>query len=238
MDNMVKTLCIVQARLTSSRLPNKVLMKLGDSNLSILEHVYLRLCKSIYIDKVVFAIPDSPMNDPLSDFMVEKNISYTRGSEDNVLDRFYQCAIHFSPEIIVRATCDNPFVDWELCDYLIERLGENDYVGCKDTPLGTSVEVFTMSSLCEAHKNASTEPEKEHVTPYINQKMKAVFLPYNGLSYRLTVDEERDFYVVNEIYRELYKGDPIPNEMVYHYLANNHDLANYNQEVHQKKLGE
>ena len=66
---MVNTLCIVQARLTSSRLPNKVLMPLGNSQLSILEHVFQRLSKSLHINQVVFAIPDSPLNDRLAAFM-------------------------------------------------------------------------------------------------------------------------------------------------------------------------
>lgn len=235
---MVKTLCVVQARLTSSRLPNKVLMTLGESDLSILEHVYQRLNKSRYIDKVVFAIPDTEMNNPLAEFMEGKNIPYTRGSEDDVLDRFYQCAKQYNPQVVVRATCDNPFVDWELGDKLIESLGDNDYVGCKDTPLGTSLEVFTMSSLEEAHNKATTEPEHEHVTPYIIQKMNSIMIAYNGLSYRLTVDEERDFYVANALYKALYKGETISNSVVYDYLSSHKELADYNSEVHQKVLGE
>lgn len=235
---MVNTLCVVQARLTSSRLPNKVLMTLGESNLSILEHVYKRLKKSHYIDMVVFAIPDSEMNNPLAEFMDGKNITYTRGSEDDVLDRFYQCAKQYNPKVVVRATCDNPFVDWVLGDKLIENLDDYDYVGCKDTPLGTSLEVFTMSSLEEAHNKSTTEPEHEHVTPYIIQKMKSTFIAYNGLSYRLTVDEERDFYVANTLYKALYKGEPIPNSIVYDYLSAHKDLADYNRQVHQKVLGE
>lgn len=235
---MVKTLCIVQARLTSSRLPNKVLMELGDSKMSILEHVYQRLNQSKYIDKIVFAIPESLSNDPLSDYLDRKSIYYTRGSEDDVLDRFYHCAIQFKPIIVVRATCDNPFVDWVLGDTLIERLEKYDYVGCKDTPLGTSLEVFTMTALEEAFQYASTEPEHEHVTPYIIQKKHSTLIPYNGLHYRLTVDEERDFFVVNSLYKRLYKGQPIPNDDVYEFLATHQDLANYNQEVHQKQLGE
>ena len=91
---MVKTLCIVQARLTSSRLPNKVLMTLGNSNLSILEHIYQRLNMSRYIDKVVFAIPNSAKNNPLAEFMGGKNIPYTRGSENDVLDK--KSVRHFS----------------------------------------------------------------------------------------------------------------------------------------------
>ena len=213
-------------------------MTLGESNLSILEHVYQRLNKSRYIDKVVFAIPDSAMNNPLAEFMKEKAIPYNRGSEDDVLDRFYQCAKQYNPKVVVRATCDNPFVDWALGDKLIENLGDNDYVGCKDTPLGTSLEVFTMPSLEEAHNKATTEPEHEHVTPYIIQKMKSAMIPYNGLSYRLTVDEERDFYVADTLYKALYKGEPIPNSVVYDYLLIHKELADYNREVHQKSLGE
>ena len=213
-------------------------MTLGGGNLSILEHVYQRLKKSRYIDKVVFAIPDSEMNNPLAEFMDINDIPYTRGSEDDVLDRFYQCAKQYNPKVVVRATCDNPFVDWILGDKLIESLGDNDYVGCKDTPIGTSLEVFTMSSLEEAHDKAITEPEHEHVTPFIIQKMKSTLISYNGLSYRLTVDEERDFYVADKLYEELYKGEPIPNNIVYDYLSIHQDLADYNCTVHQKQLGE
>ncbi len=235
---MVKTLCIVQARLTSTRLPNKVLMTLGESEKTILEHVNERLSQSKYINEVVFAIPESTLNDKLAQFLANKGINYFRGSEDNVLERFYQCAKKYNPQLVVRATCDNPFVDWKLIDELIESIGNFDYIGCKDTPLGTSAEVFTMSSLIEAYGNANTEPEKEHVTPYIIQNKESKYIQYNGLQYRLTVDEERDFYVVDTLYRELYSGQPIPNELVYRYLLNHSDLADYNRGVHQKKIGE
>lgn len=235
---MVKVLCVVQARLTSSRLPNKVLMTLGESELSILEHVNQRLNMSKHIDKVVFAIPDSAMNDPLAEFMDNKGIPYTRGSEDDVLDRFYQCAKKYEPQFVVRATCDNPLVDWKLCDQLIENLGDNDYIGATGAPLGTGVEVFKMSALCEAYENASTEPQHEHVTPYMYQNLKWTRMNFSGLDYRLTVDEERDFYVMNELYSKLYKGSPIPNTEVYDYFSSHPELASYNQEVYQKKLGE
>ena len=213
-------------------------MNVGDSGLTILEHVNLRLKQSKYIDKVVFAIPDSSLNDKLAEFMDEKGIEYTRGSEDDVLDRFYQCTKGYNPDIVVRATCDNPFVDWTLCDTLIEKLGEYDYIGCKDTPLGTSLEVFTMESLEKAYQFATTEPEKEHVTPYIIQKMNSSFIPFNGLRYRLTVDEENDLKLTNIIYNELYHGQPIPNTEIYHYLSNHPEVAMINQKVHQKQLGE
>ena len=211
-------------------------MTIGDSKLSILEHVYQRLNRIRLIDKVVFAIPSSTNNDKLAEFLDSQSISYSRGSEDDVLDRFYHCAIQYRPKIVIRATCDNPFVDWELGDKLIESLGNNDYVGCKDTPLGTSVEVFTMSSLEEAFFKASAQPEREHVTPYIIQRMNSAFIAHNGLSYRLTVDEERDLYVADILYKELYRGKPIPNSLIYQYLSAHQELASYNKTVHQKKL--
>lgn len=238
MDKLVNVLCIVQARLSSSRLPNKVLMTLGESGLSILEHVYNRLSKSQYIDRIVFAIPDTPANDLLAEFMDEKTIPYTRGSENDVLERFYKCAIQYNPKLLIRATCDNPLVDWVLCDKLIEHFNNGQYIVCKDTPLGTGVEVFTMNALKEAYENATTEVQHEHVTPYIYQKMEGKYMEYNGLHYRLTVDEERDFHVMNELYLALYKGEPVLNDIAYAYLAKHPDLASFNQQVHQKQLGE
>ena len=235
---MVDVLCIVQARLTSTRLPNKVLLPLGNSELSILEHVNQRLNQSKCISAVVFAIPDTPLNDKLADFLGEKEIVYFRGSEENVLERFYQCASEYKPRLVVRATCDNPLVDWQLIDLLVKNIGQYDYISCKETPLGTSVEVFTYESLRNAYNNATMEPQKEHVTPYIQKYGDSFLLAYNGLKYRLTIDEDRDYYVVNTIYKDLYKGNPIPNRDVYEYLSSHQDIATYNQEVHQKQIGE
>jgi spore coat polysaccharide biosynthesis protein SpsF len=235
---MVKNLCIVQARLTSTRLPNKVLMALGDSGLTLLEHVYNRLIKSKYIDKVVFAIPESKQNDELATFLSNKNIEYYRGSENDVLSRFYECAIKYQPEYVVRATCDNPLVDWELIDYLFDQIDNVDYISTDDTPLGTSAELFTMESLSEANQKAIRDEEREHVTPYIIRHKNSVLTSYNGLSYRLTVDEERDLEVINVIYRNLYQGIPIPNKNVYEFLSHHPEIAQYNMSVHQKELEE
>lgn len=236
---MVNTLCIVQARLTSSRLPEKVLMELGDSKLSILEHVNMRLNKSSKIDKVVFAIPDTPLNDKLADFLDKKKIEHYRGSENDVLGRFYHCAEKYSPKLIVRATCDNPCVDWRLADEMIEGLGDADYMYCKETPLGTSVEVLTSNALNEAFYHAKAPEEREHVCPYItrrNEKFICKQYPYNKLSYRLTVDEEADYELMNEIYKQLYEGVPIENQKIYDYLKDHHALTEINEKVEQKRI--
>lgn len=235
---MVNTLCIVQARLTSSRLPKKVLMDLGDSGLSILEHVYMRLSKAVKIDKVVFAIPDTSLNDKLANFLENKKIEYYRGSENDVLSRFYHCAEKYSPKLIVRATCDNPCVDWYLADKMIENFGDSDYMYCKETPLGTSVEIFTKNALTEAYYQAQAPEEREHVCPYITRHAKFICkqYPYNKLTYRLTVDEEADYELMNEIYKQLYKNAPIENHIIYEYLEKHQELLKINSKVTQKVL--
>lgn len=235
---MVNILCIVQARLTSSRLPEKVLMELGDSGLSILEHVDVRLNKSMKIDKVVFAIPDTPLNDKLADFMEKKEIEYYRGSENDVLGRFYHCAEQYNPKLIVRATCDNPCVDWHLADDMIENFGDADYMYCKETPLGTSVEVFTKYALAEAYHQAKAPEEREHVCPYITRNKRFICkqYPYNKLRYRLTVDEEADYLLIDEIYRQLYKNIPIENQIIYDFLREHPEFLRINEMVKQHKI--
>ena len=239
---MVKNLCIVQARLTSTRLPNKILRQLGNSGKSILEHVYERLNTAEKVDKVIFAIPDTVSNDPLSRFLDEKGFEYVRGDEENVLSRFKLATDKYHPEVMIRATCDNPFVDWKLVDMKIEALSGNDYVKCSGAPLGTSDEVFRFSALQEAFNQAVTPAEQEHVTPYIYMnpdKFKIVTVPYYmevKHPYRLTVDTPEDFKVANIIYEQLYSGAPIPNIDVYDFLELHPEVMAMNSNIEQKKL--
>ena len=249
---MVKVLCIVQARLTSSRLPDKVVMPLGkkakgdaqpgsNNGKTIAEHVYERLSLSQYIDKVVFAIPVGPCNDDLERFLNEKGIPCFRGSEDHVLERFHGCIKEYQPEIVVRATSDNPFVDWQQADRQIEALPGNDYVSTTGCPLGTGVEVFYAKGLEEAYRNASSDREREHVTPYLYlhpELFKICRVPYRlslNRDYRLTVDTDRDYEVAERIYDALYDGSPITNERIYQFLDAHPEVSNLNADVEQKE---
>lgn len=218
-------------------------MQLGDSKLSILEHVYQRLSQSRKIDKIVIAIPETPLNDKLAAFLDDKGICYIKGSEDNVLERFYQCAIQYKPQVVVRATSDNPFVDWRQIDNMIDSLGENEYISSENAPLGTSASVFYAEALYAAYKNAETDIEKEHVTPYIYRhpelfKVKKIpyYLNINTSNYRLTVDTEQDFELADMLYRNLYKGQPIENSEVYKYLDANPEVRAINLSVKQKTI--
>ena len=241
MDDMVKTLCIVQARLTSSRLPDKVIMPLGRGGKTIAEHVFERLSQSCHIDHVVFAIPTGERNDELEAFLTERGIPSFRGSEDNVQERFIGCIREYQPEIVVRATSDNPFVDWQQADRQIEGLTDCDYVSSEGAPLGTGVEVFYATGLEEAYRLAESDREREHVTPYLythperfRVKRVPYYLPSCG-DYRLTVDTDHDYALAQRIYDALYDGTPIANERIYAWLADHPDVSRLNADVEQKE---
>lgn len=239
---MVNTLCIVQARLTSTRLPNKVLTELGGTGLTLLEHTYKRFQAVPSIDQTVFAIPDTTANDSLAAFLEDKDIPFFRGDENNVLERFFKCAKHYEPQVIVRATCDNPCVDYEEADRLIRSLDGYDYAVTTNAPLGTAVEVFLSEALYKTYREAESDVEKEHVTPYIyrNENLFRVLrLPYSNipsLKLRLTVDTEQDMSLMNKVFSYLYHGSVFPNKYVYDYLINNPQLLEINAEVQQKTI--
>ena len=237
----MRVLCIVQARLTSSRLPDKVVMPLGKAGKTIAEHVYERLSRSEKIDKVVFAIPTGERNDELEQFLSARGIPCFRGSEDNVQERFIGCIRQYQPEVVVRATSDNPFVDWQQADLQIEALSCCDYVTTKGAPLGTGVEVFYAEGLEEACRKVTSDREREHVTPYLYthpERFQVKHIPYR-LSlegdYRLTVDTDDDYQLAQHVYDALYDGTPIANERVYEWLAVHPEVSCLNAAVEQKE---
>lgn len=242
---MVKqVICIVQNRMTSTRLPGKALLPLGKGDKTITEHVFERLSLSESVNKVVFAIPDTPENDTLNVFLTQRNIPVFRGSEEDVLSRFYHCIQAHPADIIVRATCDNPLVDWNHIMPMIQILDEQhcDYVSSKGFPLGTGVEVCTATALKKAYHEAATPAEHEHVMPYLylhpdifklgvfenNKELKR--------NYRLTVDCEEDYALMSRLFDALYDGNEIPTEEAIKYLDTHPEIAEINKNIQQKKL--
>ncbi len=219
-------------------------MPLGANQGTVLEHIAARLSMSTLIDKIVFAIPDTQANDCLYDFLTTKNFSVYRGSENNVLKRYYECAKLYTPAIIVRATCDNPLMDWEHSDEAIKLLHEKsyDYVSMKGFPLGTASEVFTFSALEQAFENATELNEQEHVTPYLYQHPKQfrIGVLHNKCDQtdfcRLTVDTPEDYELMRIIYDKLYQGKPIVNTKVMELFAAEPQLLLLNKDVEQKKI--
>jgi len=159
----LKILAIIQARLTNTRLPKKILKKIGDK--SMLQHCIDGVRMALWVDDVVVASPH----------YIPENFNAHRfiGSENDVLDRYYKCAKEFSGDVIVRITSDCPFIDPDVIDEAIEFFLRTDYGFARFAPIdGLDVEVFSFKMLEEAWKKATDPYDREHVTPYMIRKTK------------------------------------------------------------------
>lgn len=210
----MKIVAILQARCSSSRLPNKVMLKI--MNKPMIQHQINRLKKSKLVDEIVIATSTDKSDDLLARLCKKLNLPIFRGSLNNVLDRFYHTANHYKADIVVRLTGDCPLIDPEIIDMAIQKhlLEENDYTSniiIETYPDGLDVEVISISAIKEAWKNSKLKSEKEHVTTYIRKKSK---YKKSNLSseedmshYRWTVDEPADFEFVTKVYESLGKNE-------------------------------
>jgi spore coat polysaccharide biosynthesis protein SpsF len=208
-------LAILQARLSSSRLPGKVLKHILGK--PMLLHQIERIQNSKRIDKLVVATSTEKSDDAIEKMCLDNNVEVFRGELENVLDRFYQCAKKYNPDYIVRLTGDCPLADWKIIDDMIQYYldEELDYMSTSPKlPDGLDAEVMTMSALSEAKQKAVLPSELEHVTQYINKnpnKFKNEHFNFDkDLSHiRWTVDESEDFILVEKIYQALYEDNPL-----------------------------
>ena len=204
-------IAIIQARCNSSRLNNKVLADIDGK--SLIERVVSRIKQVGIIDKVVLATSVSVSDNRLEEWCKNAKVDFFRGSESNVLERYYQCAKAFDANIVVRITADDPFKDPVVVSHAINLLVENNYDYVSNTikptyPEGIDIEVFRFESLEIAFKNATLASEKEHVTPYI-WKNSIKFSLFNfeykeDLSYlRWTIDYPEDLEFARAIYTKM-----------------------------------
>ena len=208
----MRTIVITQARTGSTRLPNKVLLKIEDK--SLLQIHIDRIKKAKCIDDIYIATTDNENDKAIVSIAEQLGVKYYRGSENDVLDRFYKTAKLASPDYIVRLTSDCPLIDGALIDEVVKEAHDNnlDYyanVFEERYPDGQDIEVFKFSALEKAWNEASLKSDREHVTPYIrnNSSYKGGVLfnsdnhghkeNYNQV--RLTIDEPEDFQVIEKI---------------------------------------
>lgn len=209
-------LAILQARVSSSRLPGKVVKTILGKEMVLYEIERLKQCK--YIDKLVLATSVESTDDILADVCKKNRIDVFRGNLNDVLDRYYQCAKNYQPEHVVRVTGDCPLIDPEVVDSVIKQhIVENcDYTSNVNPPTfpdGLDVEVMKYSVLEGMWKNAKLPSEREHVTLYIRNNASRYkisnFVNNQDLSaMRWTVDEPEDFELVTKIITELYSQKP------------------------------
>ncbi|MBF0522455.1 MAG: glycosyltransferase family protein [Candidatus Omnitrophica bacterium] len=232
-------LAIVQARMSSSRLPGKVLKTvLGKP---MIQHLLERLSMSKKIDKVVVATSVDAESDPLHDFVKSIGFDVYRGSEEDVLDRFYQAAKKYQPQTVVRITGDSPLLDPAICDGAIGVYEKDkvDYVHTGPTfAEGLDCEVLSFKSLEVAWKESKLKSEREHVTQYLHKHpelFKKITLgnKTDDSKYRFTLDEEEDFIVIKTILEEFArKGKPhFTAEDIKSFLDNRRDIYEINAHI-------
>jgi len=212
----VNIVSIIQARVSSSRLPNKVLMDVMGS--PMLARQIERMIRVKSLENLVVATSNHNEDNAIEDMCREIGIDCYRGSLDDVLDRFYRCAEKYSPEHVVRITGDCPLIDPDIIDRVVSFHLENghDYTSnvlAPTWPDGMDVEVMRFRCLAEAHEEATAPSEREHVTSFIYKhperfNLGSVTQTEDLSSIRLTVDEPEDFELVCKIYHYLYPHNP------------------------------
>ncbi|MDF2178303.1 glycosyltransferase family protein [Aliiglaciecola sp. CAU 1673] len=209
-------LAILQARMSSSRLPGKVMMDLLGKPM-ILRQIE-RIERSHLIDKLIVATSTEPSDDGLAKLCEDHNVPCARGSLKDVLDRFYQAASGYHPEHVVRLTADCPLADANVIDGVIRKHLQvgSDYCSnvCPPTfPDGLDVEVMTYDALVRSHSQANSDRYREHVTLYMREHAELFHLA--NLSHdsdlsklRWTVDYPEDLQLVRQIFSALYPQNP------------------------------
>jgi spore coat polysaccharide biosynthesis protein SpsF len=230
-------LAILQARVSSTRLPGKVLKNI--INKPMLLRQIERIRRTKLIDKLIVATSLDLTDNPIERLCKENDIAYYRGSLDDVLDRFYQTAKPFNADHIVRLTGDCPLADPLLIDEVISYHLQGGYDYSSNTleptfPDGLDIEVFKFGCLKAAWLEARLPSQREHVTPFIHQQPDRFkigsFKNIADLSgFRWTVDEPADFELVVRIYNSLYSKNPkFTTNDILAFLDNHPDLKTMN----------
>lgn len=243
----MKVVCIMQARVGSSRLPAKVLKKIAGK--TVLEHDVDRLNRVKSIDEIVIATTIEERDYKIVDEANRLGVKFFRGSEDDVLSRYYFAAKENNADVVVRVTSDCPLLDSKVTDEIIRFYLENypryDYVSNtldRTYPRGLDTEVFSFKALEKAFYEAKEDFQREHVTPFIWDNNKE-FLNYqfkqseDNSNLRLTLDTEEDLKLITEVYSELYDdNNNFGLEEVTSLFKRRPELIDINKEIEQKKI--
>ena len=237
---------IIQARCGSTRFPNKIFALIDGKPL--LWHVVNRMKYATKIDDIIVATTVSEKDDKIEEWCKENNVHCFRGSEENVLNRYYSASEAFPSEYVVRITADDPFKEPKVIDAVITKLIEEGYDHVTNNlppsfPEGLDCEAFKKSALDRSEKEAETAFEREHVTQYIYHHPE-IFKIGNvsnaeNLSYlRWTVDKDVDFEMVKAVYAHrnpTNKGILLMDEIL-QILKDNPEIEKINSEVERSAM--
>jgi spore coat polysaccharide biosynthesis protein SpsF len=244
MEDRLNIGIITQARMTSTRLPGKILKEVNHK--SLLQYHVDRLKQTGF--DITIATTVNGTDDCVCAFAEKQHVKYHRGSEDNVLSRFHEAAVKFKYDIIIRVTSDCPLIDPHLIRNSVEKYiqfnNQNMYMsnGIERTfARGFDLEIFSFSLLDEAFRNAEEEFDREHVTPYIwkNRSGKVDFYhvkqQIDKSNFRITLDTKEDFELI-KILIEDYGADKLSYNEIEEILAMHPELVNINAHIEQKKV--
>ena len=244
----MKTVVIVQARMTSSRLPGKVLKRVLDKPL--LEYQIERVRKVKSADEIVIATTVNNVDREIVEFCDRLSLPCFRGSEQDVLSRFRDAAAAFHADVVIRLTSDCPIIDPHVVERVLRHFLENasnyDYVSnciARTYPRGMDTEIFPFGILEEAYHEAEEPADREHVTPFIYRqrhrfRLSNVAYPRDLSFHRWTVDTEEDFTLIRRIIEELHPLNPeFRMEDVLGLFDREPDLYRINANVEQKDTG-
>jgi len=233
------TVAIIQARMGSSRLPGKSMAEIEGR--PMLWHVVQRVKRASMVDRVVVATSANPSDDAIADMCKHDGIPCYRGSENDVLDRFYGAARAEKAAWVVRITADCPLIDPEVIDRVVRRFqrGDLDYASnamVRSYPDGLDTEVFSFSALERAWHEATKTSEREHVTPYLrSEKFRTANVESDSTSlyqhYRWTVDELQDLEFIRAVYRAMRDKGAFGMKDVLELLEKSPGLDKMNSEI-------
>jgi spore coat polysaccharide biosynthesis protein SpsF len=222
LNEPIKIVTIIQARMGSTRLPNKVMMPLAGKPLLL--RMYERVDASNYTGIKIIATTEEEYDDPIVSLCKDNGIKYYRGNSNDLLDRHYKAALPFSPDAVVKIPSDCPLIDPVIIDkvlkYYIDNKNIFDFVSNlhpASYPDGNDVEIIAASALKDAWLNAKKDLEREHTTPYFweNQdKFNVGNVQWErgkdySMSHRFTIDYKQDYAFIKRVYEELYTEDKI-----------------------------
>jgi len=227
----MKNICLVQARLGSTRFPQKVI-QLIDDKLSVLDLLFKRLSRSKYIDSIIFCIPNLNSDNKLAKYLDKRNFKYKRGDPNDLINRYLSCLDEINNCNIIRITSDCPLVDPIWIDRAIELFIEKKLTYCSNyTPAqisrfcnGSDIEIFTKKTLLMLSSKFNSKKDREHVTfPLwdgrldINRLNISCFLEEDISDIRITLDYPEDLLVLKKLAKNLNLELANLLEIVYEY---------------------
>ena len=239
----MRVIIIIQARIGSSRLPGKVLKPLY--NIDVLEYSVLR-CREIKgVSEVIIATSTLAQDNTIEDWCRKHQVTCFRGSEDDVLSRYVDCAKQYEPDYIMRVTSDCPFVDYEMASEMVALMKkeQKDIMLLEgDLPRGLAIELISYNALIKINKLGKEPRHREHVTYYAyeySDQFEAVTytLPMNRQApqLRITLDTDEDYEMLVEVAK--YFNNPLVSSVkVIEYLKENPHIAKINAHIEQKPV--